>query len=274
MHVGINQGACCGMSPYSSTAPVALHSVENEPLHVTLHVTDGSVECGIFGSACSQVEIDGVPGAWDAAEVRYDCMELQCQHKFNACALALHFLANRMTCPLCRQGVPQRMSLSCAPDNVKLVYLKHILPSASADLLEFDPAVFLSDLRLHVDFIPCYPETGPMLSLTTPCIAVDQASDAESIFRTHHSFRRHFNRIMKTGNVCRFSLLHPLIFMSLCSEDLSCDDLCAYDLTLPHGIAVVCCCIQHDVLTVTLQLNLAVLYSMCVSTVMQYMDDN
>jgi hypothetical protein len=253
---------------------VALHSIENKTLDATLLVKDGSVECGIFGQACNQVEIDGSLGAWDAAEVRYDCMELQCQHKFNACALALHFLSNRMTCPLCRQGVPERMSLSCAPENIKLVYLRHISPSSPPDLLEFEPEVFLNDLRLRVDFMPCYPETGQTLTLSTPCIAVHQESDTESIFRTHHSFRRRFKHIMRTGKVCRFSLLHPLIFMSLCSEDLSCDDLCGYDLTLPHGIAVICCCMQHDVLTVTLQLNLAVLYSMCVSTVMQYMDDN
>lgn len=265
------------MSRYSATASVALHSIENESLQVTLHVTDGSVECGIFCSACNQVEIDGVLGTWDTAEVRYDCIELQCQHKFNAAALALHFLTNRMTCPLCRQGVPQRMSLSCAPDNVKRVYLQHISPSSPADLLEFEPAAFLSDLRLHVDFMPDHPDTGQVLTLATPCIAVNQESDAQRIFRTQHSFRRHFKRAMKTGNVCRFSLFHPLIFMSLCSEDLSCDALCGCDLTfttLPHGIAVICCCMQHDVLTITLQINLAVLYSMCVSTIMQYVDDN
>jgi hypothetical protein len=35
-----------------------------------------------------------------------------------------------------------------------------------------------------------------------------------------------------------------------------------------------CCCIQHDIMTINLQVNLTVLYSMCLSTVMEYMDDD
>jgi hypothetical protein len=37
---------------------------------------------------------------------------------------------------------------------------------------------------------------------------------------------------------------------------------------------VVCCHTQHDILTINLHLNLHVLYSMCVSAVLQYLDDN
>jgi hypothetical protein len=32
------------------------------------------------------------------------------------------------------------------------------------------------------------------------------------------------------------------------------------------------CFLQHDILNITLNLNLAVLYSMCASTIMQYVD--
>jgi len=62
------------MSVHLSTTSVQLHSVANESMPVMLHATDGSVECGIFGSACTEVEIDGVAGAWDSAECSYDCM--------------------------------------------------------------------------------------------------------------------------------------------------------------------------------------------------------
>jgi hypothetical protein len=260
------------MSVYLSTTSVHLHSVANESMPVMLHATDGSVECNIFQSACTEVEIDGVAGAWDSAECSYDCMQLECQHTFNACALALHFLANNMTCPLCRSGTQTKMSLACVPENIKRVFLKHISPNVNADLLEFTPETFLADLRLRVDFIPFSADVREIVTLTSPCIA---EADTEDVFRTHHSFRRQFNRTLKQlgPSACRFSLMHPLIATSLCSEDWDSDELREHQFTLPHDIAEVCCHMQHDILTINLQVNLHVLYSMCVSTVLQYMDD-
>jgi hypothetical protein len=119
-------------------------------------------------------------------------------------------------------------------------------------------------------------ESGEVVTLVTPCIRDNMQAESNSIFRTHKSFRRLFNGIFKAGKskACRFSLLHPLVVMSLCSDDLSCDAICGNECVLPHDIAVVCCCVEHDILTVDLQLNLAVLYSMCMTTVMQYMDYN
>ena len=261
------------MSACPSTISVTLQSVENEELGVMLHSTEGSVECSIFCIACTQVEIDGVSATWVVDTHSYDCIELACQHKFNACALALHFLTNHMTCPLCRHGLHSRMSLECVPESIRDVYLKHISPDVSMDLLEFEPEMLLHDLRLHVEFTHYCTDAGHVLTLTTPCVAVDH-SDTHSTFRTHQSFRRHFNSFLKRGisNSCRFSLLHPLILVSLSSDDVSCDAMSAMQCSLPHDIAEVYCCVQHDILNITLKLNLAVMYSMCASTVMQYMD--
>ena len=261
------------MSVYLSTTCVHLHSVENEAMSVMLHATDGSVECNIFHSTCKDVEIDGVVGAWDSAGCSYDCMQLECQHTFNSCALALHFLTNSMTCPLCRGGLAAKMSVACVPENIKSIYLTHILSDVNADLLEFTPEVFLTDLRLRVDFVPFCRDSAHSVTLTSPCIA---ETDSEDVFRTHHSFRRQFNRNLSNArpSTCRFSLIHPLIAMLLCSDDLASDQLREQQFTLPHDIAVVSCHTQHDIVTINLQLNLHVLYSMCVSTVLQYMDDN
>ena len=264
------------MTMYSSSLSVTLHSVENEPVPVVLHETDGTVECNIFQEACRRVEIDGVLATWDTAECRYDCMELPCEHKFNACALALHYLSNYMTCPVCRDGLRCKMSLECVPENVKRTYEQHITRQDNSELLEFEPEIFLRDLRLHVDFLPWCAESGEVATLVTPCIRDSMQNESGNLFRTHKSFRRLFNSIFKAGNAkaCRFSLLHPLVVMSLCSDDLSCDAICETQFSLPHDIAVVCCCVEHEILTVDLQLNLAVLYSMCVATVMQLMDAN
>jgi len=272
-HAYINHDVQFRMCVVLTTRSVALQSDEGDALDVMLHSTDGSVECSIFHMPSSQVEIDGAPAAWETDTCSYDCIELACQHKFNACALALHFLTNHMTCPICRHGVQARLLLACVPDNIKRLYEKHITQDEESDLLEFEPEVFLRDLRLRADFMLCCADAGQVLSLTTPCIAVP---DTESSFRTHQSFRRHFNHILNTGtsNSCRFSLLHPLIFISLSSDFLSCDEIYGYNFDLPHEIAQVCCTMQHDILTTTLQLNLAVLYSMCASTVMQLVDEN
>ena len=274
-HAYINHDVQFRMCAVLSTRSMTLQSEEGDALDVTLHITDGSVECNIFHIASNQVEIDGAPATWETDTCNYDCIELQCEHKFNACAVVLHFLTNYMTCPLCRHGVQAKLLLACVPENIKRLYLKHITQDQPGDLLEFEPEVFLRDLRLRADFMLCRTDAGQVLSLTTPCIAVHD-SDTQSSFRTHQSFRRHFNRILKTGTsrACRFSLLHPLIFISLSSEFLSCDEICGYNFSLPHEIAQVCSTMQHDILTTHMQLNLAVLYSMCASTVMQFVDEN
>ena len=165
------------------------------------------------------------------------------------------------------------MSLACVPDKIKSTYLSHISRNAHADLVEFTPDVFLGDLRLQVDFMSFSQDTTQTVTLSSPCIT---DVDTEDVFRTHHSFRRQFNRNLKRAgpSACRFSLVHPLIPTSLCSDDLLSDELHEFECTLPHDIAVVCCHTQHDIVTIKLQLNLHVLYSMCISTVMQFMDDN
>jgi hypothetical protein len=272
----IKQLYASSMTLYASSMPVVLHSVDDEPVPVVLHETDGTVECNIFQEACRRVEIEGALATWDTAECSYDCMELQCQHKFNACALALHFLTNYMTCPVCRNGLRCKMSLACVPENVKRTYAQHISKPEYSELLEFEPEAFLRDLRLQVDFLPWCAQTGEVLTLVTPCIRDSMQAESDSVFRTHKSFRRLFNSILKGGKAktCRFSLMHPLVLMSLYSNDMSCDAICGYEFSLPHDIAVVCCSVEHGILTIDLRLNLAVLYSMCVSTVMQYMNDN
>ena len=266
----------CGMCAYLSSKALRLESVDHDGLVVMLHATDGSVECNIFYSACTQVEIDGEPGVWDTPECSYDCIELQCQHTFNACALSLHFLTNYMTCPLCRHGVHAKMSVACVPESIRNIHERHISPDTSIDWLDFEPEMFLRDLRLHVDFFPCCIDTGQVLTLTTPCVGSELETDTPSIFRTHVSFRRHFNHILRSGKSasCQFSLSHPLILTSISSDGLSCDALDGYHFTFVHDIAVLCCCIQHDIMTINLQVNLAVLYSMCLSTVMEYIDDD
>jgi hypothetical protein len=272
----IKQLIAHNMTAYSCSLPITLHSVENEAVPVVLHETDGTVECNIFQDSCRRVEIDGALARWDTAECSYDCMELPCEHKFNACALALHFLTNYMTCPVCRNGLRCKMSLACVPENVQQTYTQHISRQEYSELLEFEPEAFLRDLRLNVDFLPWCAESGDVVTLVTPCIRDPIESDSTGIFRTHKSFRRLFNGVFKAGRAkaCRFSLLHPLVLMSLSSDDLSCDAICGYQFSLPHDIAVVGCFVEHEILTIDLQLNLAVLYSMCLTTVMQLMDAN
>lgn len=36
----------------------------------------------------------------------HSCIELSCKHRFNGMALLMHFCSNSMTCPMCRDGLP------------------------------------------------------------------------------------------------------------------------------------------------------------------------
>jgi hypothetical protein len=102
-----------------SERTVTLQSEDGDVLDVMFHTTDGSVEYNISHISSSQVEMDGTPVAWETDTCDYDCMELQCHHKFKSYAFVFHFLTNYMTCPLCQYDVQTRILLACVPENIK-----------------------------------------------------------------------------------------------------------------------------------------------------------
>jgi hypothetical protein len=79
---------------------------------VSLRQSACSDECAIFMLPVAEVAVDGLPALWTEAGATYDVAELQCAHRFHACALALHFATNDMRCPVCRQGPGARLAVT------------------------------------------------------------------------------------------------------------------------------------------------------------------
>ena len=68
------------------------------------------VECAIMQDRVNEVEIEGLPSSWPVlsdssnSDAMFKCATLPCKHRFYPCALALHFAASDMRCPVCREG--------------------------------------------------------------------------------------------------------------------------------------------------------------------------
>jgi len=78
--------------------------------------------CAIFQEESAELTSDdlhGLPVLWDEACA---CAELACGHTFHVSAIALHFLANDMRCPVCRQGHASRMLLESLPPEARGVF--------------------------------------------------------------------------------------------------------------------------------------------------------
>lgn len=81
-------------------------------------------QCSIWHEAIKDVEVDGLPNCWKKS---HNAVRLPCEHIFHASAIALHFLTNNMSCPICRDGNPQhKMDVKCLPREQQDVFTKYV----------------------------------------------------------------------------------------------------------------------------------------------------
>lgn len=103
-------------------------SVENvvHPLMlVRSSVARDDQDCSIFHEPIKEVEVDGLPKSWEPFE--HNAVTLHCGHVFHASAIALHFLTNNMSCPICRAGHPMhKMDVKCLPDSQQPLFEKYM----------------------------------------------------------------------------------------------------------------------------------------------------
>lgn len=102
--------------------PVISLSNSSEGVHISgnLSQAGADVECQIFQTHPSDVDIADLPSTWDmGAHKNLDTMTLPCSHHFNVSALALHFLTHDMRCPVCREGHPVKMDITSIPAKVR-----------------------------------------------------------------------------------------------------------------------------------------------------------
>jgi hypothetical protein len=191
---------------------------------VRLSRTHGEVACGIFHIPTTEVELAGGEARWGA----YDAAQLCCGHTFNVCALALHFLINAMTCPVCRAGTQEAMCLATVPASVQQLFAETIQPEAvvlDGISLDFDRNDIASEVRLHVVHWSAASRNRPV-RFTTPLRALSGTGRAAHMqpHGTHRTFQRYFNTLMHSAGadaVIRLAIHHPLLDAPLRSAFVS-----------------------------------------------------
>lgn len=63
----------------------------------------------------SDIEIDGLPASWKIETCAYNTATLECSHSFHISAITMHFVLNGMRCPVCRDGLDDKLDVSCIP---------------------------------------------------------------------------------------------------------------------------------------------------------------
>ena len=186
---------------------------------VRLLRTDGELACGIFHVPTAEVELAGGEAAWGP----YDAAQLCCGHTFNACALALHFLSNAMTCPVCRAGTPEAMCLHAVPENVREMFAAMQPETAVSGIsLNFDRDDIAAEVRLHVVRVnaPRREGAGRPLRFITPlrASAATGRTAHMHVHSTHRSFQRYFNRLVDSAGpdaALLVAIHHPLLDVPL-----------------------------------------------------------
>ena len=212
---------------------------------VRLSRTSGELPCSIFHVPTSEVELAGGEAAWGP----YDAAQLCCGHTFNAGALALHFLCNAMTCPVCRAGAQEAMCLQAVPDNVRQLFaaMQPQTQEVSGISVNFDRDDIAAEVRLHVVRVnaPRVPVrvTGRPLRLVTPLRATDAAGRVAhmQVHSTHRSFQRYFHTLVETAGpdaALLVAIHHPLLDVPLRSP-----------LVNVHALADVLVEVEDDIAT-------------------------
>lgn len=111
-------------------------------------------ECSIWHEAIKDVQIDGLPKNW---KLSHNAIKLPCEHIFHASAIALHFLTNNMSCPICRDGDAQhKLDVSSIPKEHHDAFRKYLTaynarnPPETHDMFVFDFSQVMATFRVRL----------------------------------------------------------------------------------------------------------------------------
>ena len=226
------------------TASATWCGVGGAELAVRLHRSHGELLCSIFHVPTTEVELTGGEAAWGP----YDAAQLTCGHTFNVCALALHFLSNAMTCPVCRAGAHEAMCLQTVPDNVRQLFaaMRPHPPEERGIVFNFDRNDIAAEVRLHVVRVnaPRVHDAGRPLRLVTPLRAADGAGRVAhmQVHSTHRSFQRYFHSLVESAGTEAALLVaihHPLLDIPLRSTLFNVRALQGVLVDVDDGVATV-----------------------------------
>ena len=74
-----------------------------------------NTQCSIMQDNISDIEIEGLPTSWRLEKCAYNTATLECSHSFHISAITMHFIHNGMRCPVCRDGLDDKLDVSCIP---------------------------------------------------------------------------------------------------------------------------------------------------------------
>lgn len=225
---------------------------------------DMLITCPIMQEPTCSALIEDLPGIWPLQNKNIaNTVRLPCSHTFYVHALALHFLATDMRCPVCRTGSAVPMDILSVPLSIRHLYanklsglhqrtieneVESIDPMHIVNVLEnleVEMRVFegsegnpmrtwsshISTARTRVVFQQQHVEDIQRSILT---VASSNSTDIDVSMTTNFTVHRSFQRLIRCivgrrhmynkQGVVRFALTHPLLPLSFRSNELSIAD--------------------------------------------------
>ena len=220
---------------------------------------DDSEACSIMHESTRAVEIDDLPCKWPADASACDTAQLPCGHVFHPAALALHFLVSDMRCPVCRAGLAELMHIESVPAEIRPAFVEKTQRVVAAAQRPADIAQLREDImhvlcnievmfsvlgsgqhrasartRLVFEAQQLHAIEQQVLHAWDSAQHVQQAHEmphlsaaSSSEFDMHRSFQRLVRGVVArqhqndASRQVRFSLLHPLVPVTIESMDIS-----------------------------------------------------
>lgn len=224
---------------------------------------DTSFICPIMHEPTCSALLDDIPATWPLQDnASANTVRLACSHTFFVPALALHFLATDMRCPVCRAGSSEHMDIASVPPSVRPSYVAKLSGlhqrTIEQDMTNIDPmhiSNILSELEVEMRLYAMSIE-DPSLSLHTAtartriifgeqhihdiqnsmlAVASTNSSvqdESNLPMTTNFAVHRSFQRLIRCmvgrqrihGGMVRFALTHPLLPLSFRTNQLSLED--------------------------------------------------
>lgn len=183
--------------------------------------------CNIFHDKIKNVHIDGVLNPWKANDAELNCLQLPCGHKFNSCAILIHFLNQDMRCPVCRSGPCEKMNIVSIPkqhhfkfiEKVSTMNVESPVPSTPTNGVQWDVHVpqIQRDLVLFFQAKFVLGDNIYMDICKTNLRTTQNINNVENWheYHTQRSFSRIMNTFIRSHKnrkdvQIRFVLQHPL----------------------------------------------------------------
>jgi hypothetical protein len=129
-------------------------------LTVQIKIPSKSEECTICMDKIHLCEVPGFEGLLiDSSKPMHKAIQLVCGHSFAANALIVHWLTSPMRCPLCRDGVECRLSISNLPEEWQksageyITKYKADIDAADMEVARTYSADWLEDNCVHVSMV-------------------------------------------------------------------------------------------------------------------------